>query len=85
MAVPMSPTLSDQEARLTTALNELDSTLQEAIEQDARFDRLQQDWRQQWDLQDELLTDRLRILNEKLQQLQEKGELQQLPQLKVHS
>ena len=85
MAVPPSPTLTDQELRLNSALDELDSTLQEAVEQDARFDHLQQDWRQQWDLQDELIADRLRILNEKLQQLQEKGELRLLPQLKVLS
>lgn len=85
MAVPPSPMLSDQEVRLNSALDELDSTLQEAVEQDARFDRLQQDWRQQWDLHDELISDRLRILNEKLQQLQEKGELHLLPQLKVLS
>ncbi|MDG2390041.1 MAG: hypothetical protein P8M30_12045 [Planctomycetaceae bacterium] len=85
MAVPMSPTLSNQEVRLNSALNELDSTLQEAVEQDARFENLQQDWRQQWDLHDEQIADRLRILNEKLPQLKEKGDLQTLPQLKVLS
>jgi|GEM_PF-1444893 hypothetical protein len=85
MAVPTSPTLSDQEVRLTSALNELDSTLQEAVEQDARFENLQQDWRQQWDSHDEQIADRLRILNEKLQQLKEKGDLQLMPQLKVLS
>ena len=85
MAVPTSPTLSNQEVRLNSALNELDSTLQEAVAQDARFSHLQQDWRQQWDLHDEQIADRLRILNEKLQQLKEKGDLQTLPQLKVLS
>jgi len=85
MAVPMSPTLSDQETRLNSALNDLDATLQEASEQDAHFDDLQQSWRQQWDLHDEQISDRLRILNEKLQQLQEQGELQLMPQLKVLS
>ena len=85
MAVPSSPAFSNQEVRLSTALNELDSTLQEALEQDARWENLQRDWRQQWDSHDEQIADRLRILNEKLRQLRESGDLTAMPQLKVLS
>ena len=85
MAVPSSPAFSNHEVRLSAALNELDSTLQEAIEQDARLETLQRDWRQQWDSHDEQISDRLRILNEKLRQLRESGDLTAMPQLKVLS
>ena len=85
MAVPMPPTPSSQAVRMKSALSELDSTLQEALEQDAQSSQFQREWRQQWDLQDAAIADRLRILNEKLLAKQGNGDLPTTPRLKVLS
>jgi hypothetical protein len=68
MAVPPPRLPANLRTRLTSALNELDSTLREVHEQEARWYNLRQQWRQKWDLQDSLIAERLQILEAKLRE-----------------
>lgn len=83
MAVPPSRLPSDLRSRLTSALNELDSALREVHEQEARWRDLRQQWRQQWDLQDSLIAERLQVLDVKLREIQSPSLNPFSPQLKV--
>lgn len=83
MAVPSSHLSSDQRTRLTSALSELDSTLQEVHEQEAQWHSLRQQWRQEWDLQDALIADRLHVLDLKLREIAAPTLERPAPQLKV--
>jgi len=83
MAVPPSRLPSDLRTRLTSALNELDSALQEIHEQEARWRDLRQQWRQKWDLQDSLIAERLQILEVKLREMSPPSLDFISPQLKV--
>jgi hypothetical protein len=83
MAVPSSRLSSDQRTRLTSALSELDSTLQEVHEQEAHWHSLRQQWRQTWDMQDALIAERLYVLDVKLQEIASPSLELSSPQLKV--
>jgi hypothetical protein len=83
MAVPPSRLSSDLRTRLTSALDELDSTLREVHEQEARWRHLRQQWRQKWDLQDSLIAEQLQVLDTKLREIAPPSLDRFSPQLKV--
>ena len=83
MAVPPSRLPSDLRLRLTSALDELDSTLREVHEQEVRWLSLRQQWRQRWDLQDAQIAERMQVLELKLRESTSPSFIQISPQLKV--
>ena len=83
MAVPPSRLLSDLRTRLTSALDELDSTLREVHEQEAQWRNLRQRWRKKWDLQDSLIAEQLQVLETKLREITPPSLDRFSPQLKV--